>query len=113
MGECPVAEANVHVSECVDNVEEYKVGSDDHPVLSAPEEEGEEKGGTKCGNVDEMFLEVLYKGCGWEGVNGKMVESVHGLHVFWDVQPAVSEIIEGFYNEEVTPQGVDGTCLDE
>ena len=62
MCENTVTNSDIHVAEGVDNVKKNEVDSDNDPVLVASEEEREEEGRSKGGDVNEVFLEVLDEG---------------------------------------------------
>ena len=42
-------------------------------------------------------------------MNGEMMKSMHGLHMFGNVQPPMSKVVEWFNDEDVAPESVDGT----
>ena len=98
-----MAETDVGVSKGVDHVKEDEISSDDDPMLVSTQEIWEKKCWTECSNVDEMFLEILHEGGGRQGIDGQVVETMHGFHVFWNVQPTVCEVIQWFDDQNVAP----------
>ncbi len=44
-------------------------------------------------------------------MDAKVMKAVHGLHVFWNVQPQMSEVIKWFYYQHVAPEGAQGTFV--
>ena len=62
--EGPVPELDVGVTKGVDDVKENEVGSDHCPVLSAKGKEGDEHGGAKGDDVDNLQVRVRGQGEG-------------------------------------------------
>mmetsp|Transcript_16645 Transcript_16645/g.23446 ORF Transcript_16645/g.23446 Transcript_16645/m.23446 type:complete len:83 (-) Transcript_16645:567-815(-) len=60
-GEDWVTNTHICVSPGIDSIKEDQVRSNYFPVLLTPVEERHQKCGTESGDVEEMFVEVLYK----------------------------------------------------
>ena len=57
----PSIQWNISVTECVHQIEQNQVSTDNNPVVLASEDKRGEKCRTKHSNINEMFLKVLHK----------------------------------------------------
>jgi len=93
MCKCPMSNTDVRVPEGVDKVEANQVCPNDCPMLVTTSEEWHKKGGSKSGDVNEVFLKVLNKRCRWSGVDGQVVKAMHVLHLARNMKPAMNGIV--------------------
>ena len=108
-GEEPVSNPNVGVTKRVGNVKEQQVSSNHRPVHAPGDQERDQKGWSKRGNVQKVLVKVLDKRGGRKCVDGKMMKAMHGLHLCRTVQPSMGKVIERFDDKNVGHEHFKGT----